>query len=156
MIPLLTSLKKSPFQPVLHPKYSALMDELVQMQESSEGALRNNLQSLINLRKLLNIPNRNIQNQNNQEAEEAAMGNGLGALGPRPGNNANIFERGGFLVFKILQIFLLWQLISLVITNISAGHIFILLVIVVAYLCIDHFQKNKNNQNNQNNQNAQP
>lgn len=75
------------------------------------------------------------------------MAEGMGVLGPRPGNNANIFERGGFFVFKALQIFLLWQLISLVFNHINAWHILILVGIVVAYLCIDHFKKAKNDPN---------
>ena len=68
----------------------------------------------------------------------------MGLLGPRGNGGGNVFERGGFWVFKILQIVILWQLVSLIYNHISKEHIIILTVIVVAYLCIDYFQKRRN------------
>ena len=116
MIPVFESMKTSPFQPLLHPKYYALHTELVQTQEVTGQNLKNNLRSLANFRNLVNVNNlRNRENQENRENNqnennvEEAEG-GLGFLGPRPNAGGNVFERGGFWIFKVLQLVILWQL----------------------------------------------
>ncbi len=166
MMFLFDSLKHSPCQPFLHPKYYALQTELIQMKEPSGQNLRLNLQSLLNLKNLLNLNrnnNNNAGNGANPGNANNAAGNeevenveGIGIMGPRPGNNRNIFERGGFIIFKILQVLLLWQIIQIIFDNISTAHIFILIAIVLVYFCIEHFQKARNNDNNQPVPNNQP
>jgi hypothetical protein len=137
MVPLLDSMKLSPFQPLLHPRYYALHTELVQTQEITGQNLRLNLQNLANLRNLINVnrENRPVDPEPNEpEGQNRAQGQG------------NFFERGGFFVFKLLQIVILWQLVQFVLTNISVEHIFIIIFIVLAYFAIDHFQKRRGNQ----------
>lgn len=76
MIPVFESMKTSPFQPLLHPKYYALHTELVQTQEVTGQNLKSNLRSLANFRNLVNANNlrdnranreNNNQNENNVE-----------------------------------------------------------------------------------------
>ena len=62
-IPLFSSMKHSPFQPLLHPNYYAMHTQLVQTQELTSQNLRVNLQNLMNVRNLLNL--NNPQNNNN-------------------------------------------------------------------------------------------
>ena len=144
MLPLFASMKMSPFQPLLHPKYYSLHTEIVQTQEITGQNLKSNLRSLMNIRNLLNNNRENNNNQNNNINQEEVEG-GIGLLGPRGNAGGNVFERGGFWVFKILQIVILWQLVSLIFNHISKEHILIITLIVVAYLCIDYFQKRRNN-----------
>ena len=54
MLPLFDSMKMSPFQPLLHPKYYGLHTELVQTQEITGQNLKSNLRSLMNIRNLIN------------------------------------------------------------------------------------------------------
>ena len=68
---------------------------------------------------------------------------GFGLMGFRP-NGGNMFERGVFWVFKILQLLVFWSLLQFVFDFISYQHIVIILVIALSYLAIDHFQKRKN------------
>ena len=90
--------------------------------------------------------NQNGNNNNNNANQGDDVEGGMGLFGPRLNGGGNAFERGGFWVFKILQLFILWQLIQFIFNYISQQHIIIITIIVVAYLGIDYLQKNRNNQ----------
>ena len=54
MLPVLHSVSKSPFQPLLHPKYYSLYNEILEIQMSGQH-LKSNLQTILNLKNLLNL-----------------------------------------------------------------------------------------------------
>lgn len=59
------------------------------------------------------------------------------------GNNRNVLEWMAFIVFKIFQVFILWQLIQIVLAYINKWHVCILALIVLVYFYIDYCQKQK-------------
>lgn len=141
MTPLMKAMSQSPFQPILHPKYYTLQTELVQLKEVNGKNLKFSLQNLVNLRNLLQLDRNNNNGANNggnnagNDDFDNVGGLGVPGQGGNP-NNRNIFERGALFIFKFIQIFILWQLIQLVFHNISTGHIFILVFVIVIYLGI--------------------
>lgn len=54
MLPVLDAVSKSPFQPMLHPKYYSLYNEILEIQMSGKH-LKSNLQTILNLKNMLNL-----------------------------------------------------------------------------------------------------
>ncbi len=69
---------------------------------------------------------------------------GAGNLIGHPGNNRGPLEWIMFLVFKIFQAMILWQLLQVIYTYINKWHVIIIALITIFYFYIDYYQKNRN------------
>jgi hypothetical protein len=99
-----------------------------------------NVRNLINLN---NIQNNNQQDDAANEGMNIRLNINIGRLFEGPGAGANGAERAMFWVFKVIQLLLMWQLLSFVIHNISPEHICIMAVIVMSYWVIEHHQRRR-------------
>jgi len=71
---------------------------------------------------------------------------GAGNLLALPGNNRNVFEWIIFLIFKVFQIMILWQLLQVIFTYINKWHVIVIALIAIFYFYIEYYQKQRNQQ----------